>query len=72
MALTSWGAPGGILFIWDVDKVEVLEYEIEAFSVSAKCRFKWKIEEWVFVGVYGPNVRSEVKDFLPELDDIMA
>lgn len=58
--------------IWDVDRIEVLEHVIGAFSVSIRCRVKGRVEEWVFVGVYGPNLRLEVSDFLQELDDIKA
>lgn len=58
--------------IWDADRTEVLEHEIEAFSVSIRFRMKGKVEDWVFVGVYSPNLRSEVSDFLQELDNIKA
>lgn len=40
VALLSWGASGGILVIWDVGKIEVLEHVIGAFSVSIRCRVK--------------------------------
>lgn len=66
-SLPSWGASGGILLIWDLDKIEVLEQEIGAFSFSIRCRLKREMEDWVFVGVYGPNLRSEVSDFLQEI-----
>lgn len=50
----------------------MLEYEIGAFSVSIRCRLKGYLEELVFSGVYGPNLRSEVDGFLGELDDLKA
>lgn len=52
--------------------MEVLDHEFGAFSISTRCRLKWKVEEWVFVGVYNPTVRSEVDNFLQELDDVKA
>lgn len=64
MALPSWGASRGILLIWDVDKVDVLDHKIGAYSVSV--RYKLKMESGVLgvSGVYDPNIRSEVDDFL--------
>lgn len=44
---------GGILLIWDDSKVVVPEHEIGAYSVSIRCKSKFGLEEWVFVGVYG-------------------
>lgn len=64
LALPSWGASGGILVIWDVDRIEVLEHILGAFSVLVRCRVKVMLNEWVFVGVYGPNLRTEVSNFL--------
>lgn len=63
LALPSWVASGGILLLCDVDKVDVLDHEIGAFFVFVRCRLKWNVEDWVFVGVYGPNVRFEVDIF---------
>lgn len=61
----------GILVISDADRIEVMEHGIEAFAVSIRCRVK-RVEDKAFVGVYGPNLRAEVSDFLQELDDIKA
>lgn len=64
------GASGGILVIWDEGKIEVLEHEIRALSVSIRCKLRSFNKEWVFVGVYGPLRRKDVDDFFVELDDI--
>lgn len=71
LALPSWGASGGILVIWDENKLEVLEHELGAFSVAIRCKVVEE-EEWVFVGVYGPLNSGEVDDFLSELDNVLA
>lgn len=72
LVLLSRGASGGILTVWDVDRVEVLEHEIRAFSIAIRCRLKWSAVEWVFVGVYNPVLGVEVDSFLGKLDDIKA
>lgn len=72
LMLPSWGASGGILLIWDPNKVDVLDHDIGAYSISPKCKLKRTADEWVFVGVYGPFVRSEADDFLWELDVVNA
>lgn len=72
LVLPSQGASRGILTDWDVDRVEVLEHEIGAFSIAIRCRLKWSVVEWLFVGVYGPVLGVEVDFFLGELDDIKA
>lgn len=56
--------------VWNNEIVEVLEHEISAYSIFLRCRLKGKVEEWVFSGVYGPCLPSEVIDFLGELDNI--
>lgn len=33
LALPSWGASGGILLIWNANKVEILDHELWAFSI---------------------------------------
>lgn len=70
LVLPSFGAFGGILIIWDDNKIEMMEHEIGAFSISIKCKFRLFAEEWMFVRVYGPPKQGEVVDFMVELDDI--
>lgn len=50
LTLPYWGALGGILLIWNENKLEILDHEIITFSVSIRCKL---VDEWVFVGVYG-------------------
>lgn len=66
LALPSRGSSGGILLIGDKDRIEVLEHEIETFSISIRCRLKSMLVELVFVGVYDPTQRDEVIHFLGE------
>lgn len=47
--MVSWlsrpGVPPGILVIWDMDRIEVLEHVIGAFSVSVRCRVRGNMED---------------------------
>lgn len=54
--------------IWNADKVEILEHEIGAFSISVLSRLQGGLEEWIFSGVYGPTLRGEVDDFLNKVE----
>lgn len=58
--------------MWNVDTLEVLDHEIGAFSIPIQCKLVDELEEWVFSGVNGPTLYSEVEDFLGELNDIRA
>lgn len=72
LVLPSWGASEDILMVWDVNRVEVLDHEIGAFSIAIRCRLKLSLVKWVYVGVYGPVLGVEVDSFLRELDDMKA
>lgn len=72
VALPSRGASGGILMIWNKNRIEMLEHEVGAFSISIRCRMVDDVVEWVFSGVYGPVLEEEVDDFFGELDDVKA
>lgn len=72
LALPSWGALCGILMIWNGARVKVLEHEVGAFSISVRCRMVNMLEEWVFTGVYGLVLGSEVDAFSGELDNAKA
>lgn len=63
LALPSLGASGGILLVWDVDKTEVLDHEIGAYSIAIRCRLRLSMMEWIFVGVYSPVLVSEIDIF---------
>lgn len=58
--------------IWNEEKVEVLEWEVGAYSISIRCKMVDGEDEWVFSGVYGPVLSWEVDDFFGELDDVKA
>lgn len=58
--------------IWNTDKMEILDHEIGAFSISVKCHMVESLFEWSFLGVYGSVLESEIDDFLGELDDVKA
>lgn len=57
---------------WNREKVEVINHEVDVFSVLICCKSLMGSLDWVFNGVYGPNVMGEVDDFLRELDDVKA
>lgn len=41
LALPSCGASGGIVLIWNEDKVVVVEHEVSAFSIQFKLNVEW-------------------------------
>lgn len=57
---------------WNEDRIEMLEFEVGAFSISIRCRMVDGMEEWMFRGVYGTVLLGEIDDFLGELDDVKA
>lgn len=65
----SLGMVGGIVLVWDPGKVEVVNSEIEAFSlfICAHLVEEW---EWVFTKVYCPTLATGVDIFLEKLDDV--
>lgn len=58
--------------IWNSDKVELLDQEIGAYSISVRCKLQGGLDAWIFSGVHGPILRRKVDDFLMELDDVKA
>uniref|UniRef100_A0A2N9GVH0 Uncharacterized protein n=1 Tax=Fagus sylvatica TaxID=28930 RepID=A0A2N9GVH0_FAGSY len=58
-SLGSNGASGGILLMWDRRVVERVDEAVGYYSLS--CKFRNVIDqfEWIFTGVYGPNLDSE-------------
>lgn len=72
LALLLWGALGGILMIWNEDKVEVVEHEVGAFSISVHCGKINVLEDWVNCGINGSVIAGEVDEFLGELDNVKA
>ncbi|KAJ9678294.1 hypothetical protein PVL29_020454 [Vitis rotundifolia] len=67
--LLACGASGGILIIWDSNKLHSEEVVIGSFSVSVKFALDGCGPLWLSV-VYGPNSPSLRKDFWMELLDI--
>ena len=52
------GSAGGVLMVWDIRSLELLNKEVGLFSVT--CRFK-NVEDgfvWAFARVYGPLSRG--------------
>lgn len=45
LALALWGASNGILMVWNEEIVEMLEFEMDACSISIRCCIKGKIED---------------------------
>jgi hypothetical protein len=61
------GASGGILLMWDKRVIEKREECMGCYTLA--CSFE-NVEdrfEWVFGGVYGPNVDVERRDLWEEL-----
>ena len=67
-ALGSHGASGGILLMWEVEKVEALEG-----SYSIACSFRSVSDDfkWAFAGVYGPNMDNDRSVLWDELSGLM-
>uniref|UniRef100_A0A2N9H2I2 Endonuclease/exonuclease/phosphatase domain-containing protein n=1 Tax=Fagus sylvatica TaxID=28930 RepID=A0A2N9H2I2_FAGSY len=57
--LGSMGASGGILLMWDTRVVEKIDDAVGNYSVSCKFRSVLNQLEWVFSGVYGPQMDRE-------------
>ena len=70
-ALTTCGASGRILIIWDSKKLRSEEVVIGSFSVSVKFTLDGYKPLWLSV-VYGPNNTVLRKDFWVELSDIFG
>jgi exonuclease III len=58
-SLGSNGAAGGILLMWDRRMVEKVEEVAGNYSLSCKFRSVFDQFEWIFTGVYGPNLDNE-------------
>ena len=65
--LGSSGASGSILLMWDRRVVEKLEDAVGQYSVSCKFKTVMDQHEWMFTGVYGPNLDSERQGLWDEL-----
>ena len=59
ISLGSNGAAGGILLMWDIRVVEKVDKAAGYYSLSCKFRYITDQFEWIFSGVYGPNLDSE-------------
>ena len=70
--LGSNGASGGILLMWDRRVVEKLEDAVGQYSVSCKFRTVMDQSEWMFSGVYGPNLDSERQGMWDELAGVKS
>jgi hypothetical protein len=57
--LSSMGASGGILLMWDTRVVEKIEDAVGVYFVSCKFRPVINHQEWAFSGVYGPQTDRE-------------
>jgi hypothetical protein len=70
--LGSNGASGGILLMWDRRVVEKLEDAVGQYSVSCKFKTVMDQSEWMFSGVYGPNLDSERQGLWDELAGVKS
>ena len=58
-SLGSNGAASGILLMWDRRMVEKVEEAAGNYSLSCKFKNVFDQFEWIFTGVYGPNLDNE-------------
>uniref|UniRef100_A0A2N9IH31 Reverse transcriptase domain-containing protein n=1 Tax=Fagus sylvatica TaxID=28930 RepID=A0A2N9IH31_FAGSY len=72
ISLGSNGAAGGILLMWDKRVVEKVDEAAGYYSLS--CKFRNVIDqfEWIFTGVYGPNLDSERGLLWEELSGLLS
>lgn len=66
------GAAGGILLMWDKRVVEKVEEAAGYYSMSCKFRNVINQFDWIFTGVYGPNLDSERGLFWEELVGLIS
>lgn len=55
IAIPSIGEAGGILMVWNKEKVEQEEYWIDSFSVSLVATVSGENQKWIITGAYGPS-----------------
>ena len=72
ISLGSNGASGGILLMWDKRVLEKINEVHGYFSLSCKFRTVAIQFEWVYTGVYGPNIDRERGFFWDELSGIIS
>ena len=70
--LGSNGASDDILLMWDRRLVEKLEDTVGQYSVSCKFKTIMDQREWMFTGVYGPNLDSERQGLWDELAGVKS
>ncbi|XP_026383459.1 uncharacterized protein LOC113278956 [Papaver somniferum] len=70
IALDSNGLSGGIIVVWNTNKVAVTETLLGDFSVSIRCHFLFENFNWLLTAVYGPVLNNEKNQFWAELRDI--
>ena len=71
-SLGSNGASSGILLMWDRRMVERVDEAVGYYSLS--CKFRNVIDqfEWIFIGVYGPNLDSERCNLWEEMAGLIS
>jgi exonuclease III len=72
ISLGSNGATGGILLMWDMRVVEKVDEAAGYYSLS--CKFKNVLDqfEWIFTGVYGPNLDNDRDMLWEELAGLLS
>jgi exonuclease III len=64
------GTRGGILILWNKDAVDLSDFDIRTFSISALVRSKCGDDAFKLTGVYGPTDYSLKIEFFRELLDL--
>jgi hypothetical protein len=70
--LGSNGVSGDILLTWDRRVVEKADEAAGYYSLSCKFKNVSNQFEWVFSGVYGPNVDKEMGILWGELPSLIS
>lgn len=68
--LPARAAAGGIVVIWDSDKLEVLDSHVGSYSVSILCKTTGIPGCWAFTSVYGPVQHADKERFWEELNNV--
>ena len=72
VGLNANGASRGILLRWDSRKLQMLDYWVGSFSISALIRDMELNKEWIISSIYGSTVSAARGNFWRELDLIRS
>lgn len=68
--LAANGSSGGLVLLWDPDRLEVTEILRGKFSISVRCHLKGNDWEMVCTNVYGPSNNVDKVEFWNDLSQV--